>query len=132
MIHSNFVHLHVHSYYSLLDGASTVDALVAQAVSLGMPALALTDHDALYGAVPFVEAARGAGIQPILGAELTMEGGHSHRRIIHAADATGRAVSDTLIEQARRHASIELFERHIAVNLITDLLCAAVDPRIEQ
>ncbi|MBK8993470.1 MAG: L-aspartate oxidase [Gammaproteobacteria bacterium] len=50
---------------------------------------------------------------------LTMEGGHSHRRIIHAADATGRAVSDTLIEQARRHASIELFERHIAVNLIT-------------
>jgi len=50
---------------------------------------------------------------------LTMEGGHSHRRIIHAADATGRAVSDTLIEQARRHPGIELFERHIAVNLIT-------------
>ena len=50
---------------------------------------------------------------------LTMEGGHSHRRIIHAADATGRAVSDTLIEQAKRHPDIEVFERHIAVNLIT-------------
>jgi L-aspartate oxidase len=50
---------------------------------------------------------------------LTMEGGHSHRRIIHAADATGRAVSDTLIEQARRHRNVDLFERHIAVNLIT-------------
>jgi len=50
---------------------------------------------------------------------LTMEGGHSHRRIIHAADATGRAVSDTLIEQAKRHPSIAVFERHIAVNLIT-------------
>jgi L-aspartate oxidase len=49
---------------------------------------------------------------------LTMEGGHSHRRIIHAADATGRAVSDTLIEQARRHPSIAFFEQHIAVDLI--------------
>ncbi len=51
---------------------------------------------------------------------LTMEGGHSRRRIIHAADATGRAVSDTLIEQARRNPDIEFFERHIAVNLILD------------
>jgi L-aspartate oxidase len=51
---------------------------------------------------------------------LTMEGGHSRRRIIHAADATGRAVSDTLIEQARRHPGITIFERHIAVNLIVD------------
>ncbi len=50
---------------------------------------------------------------------LTLEGGHSHRRIIHAADATGRAVSDTLSGQVRRHESIEVFEQHIAVNLIT-------------
>jgi L-aspartate oxidase len=49
---------------------------------------------------------------------LTMEGGHSHRRIIHVADATGRAVSSTLIEAAQRHASVDFFERHIAVNLI--------------
>ena len=50
---------------------------------------------------------------------LTMEGGHSHRRIIHAADATGRAVSDTLSGQVRSHESIDVFEQHIAVNLIT-------------
>jgi len=49
---------------------------------------------------------------------LTMEGGHSHRRIIHVADATGRAVSTTLIEAAQRHTSVDFFERHIAVNLI--------------
>jgi error-prone DNA polymerase len=71
----DYVELHCHSAYSLLDGASTVEALVTQAAYLGMPALALTDHDALYGAVPFVEAARGVGVRPILGAELTLEDG---------------------------------------------------------
>jgi len=70
-----YVELHCHSAYSLLDGASTVEALVAQSAHLGMPALALTDHDALYGAVPFVEAARHAGVRPILGAELTFDDG---------------------------------------------------------
>lgn len=50
---------------------------------------------------------------------LTKEGGHSHRRIIHSADATGQAVHSTLIEQAQNHKNIELFENHLAVNLIT-------------
>jgi L-aspartate oxidase len=50
---------------------------------------------------------------------LTQEGGHSHRRIIHAADATGQAVSTTLVEQAKRHANIDLFEQHAAIDLIT-------------
>jgi len=50
---------------------------------------------------------------------LTKEGGHSHRRIIHSADATGRAVHSTLIEQARSHDNIEIYENHVAVNLIT-------------
>ncbi|MDO3382965.1 L-aspartate oxidase [Gilvimarinus algae] len=50
---------------------------------------------------------------------LTQEGGHSHRRIIHSADATGRAVHSTLIEQVQHHPSIELFEHHVALNLIT-------------
>jgi DNA polymerase III alpha subunit len=66
---TDYVELHAHSCYSLLDGASSPEALVAQAAALGMPALALTDHDAVYGAVPFVEAAKQAGIKPILGAE---------------------------------------------------------------
>jgi L-aspartate oxidase len=50
---------------------------------------------------------------------LTQEGGHSHRRIIHSADATGRAVHSTLIEQVKQKNNIDLFENHIAVNLIT-------------
>ncbi len=49
---------------------------------------------------------------------LTREGGHSHRRIIHAADATGRAVSSALIRQAKAHTNIELFNRHVAVDLV--------------
>src|SRR6185312_6594274 len=64
-----FVHLHCHSHYSLLDGASKIPALVARAKSLGMPALALTDHGNLYGAVEFLREAKAAGIKPIVGLE---------------------------------------------------------------
>src|SRR4051794_18747089 len=72
----DYVELHCHSYYSLLDGTSSPADLVSRAADLGMDALALTDHDAVYGAVPFVTAARARGIRPILGAELTLEDGH--------------------------------------------------------
>ena len=65
----SFVHLHVHSEYSLLDGLSKVKALVQAAKREGMTALALTDHGALYGAAEFYRAARQAGIKPILGME---------------------------------------------------------------
>ncbi len=65
----DFVHLHVHSHYSLLDGASRVDALVGAAAKFGMKALAVTDHGNLYGAMEFYNAARKAGIKPILGIE---------------------------------------------------------------
>jgi len=64
-----FVHLHVHSHYSLLDGASTVGQLVERAASLGMGAMALTDHGNLFGAIEFYEAAAAAGIKPLLGTE---------------------------------------------------------------
>jgi DNA polymerase-3 subunit alpha len=68
-ITGSFVHLHTHSEYSLLDGLSRVTDLVTRAKELGMPALALTDHGALYGAVDFYVAANQAGIKPILGVE---------------------------------------------------------------
>jgi DNA polymerase-3 subunit alpha len=69
MASQQFVHLHVHSEYSLLDGLSNVEELVGQAASLGMPALALTDHGVLYGAIDFYQAARYKGIKPIIGVE---------------------------------------------------------------
>jgi error-prone DNA polymerase len=68
-----FTHLHVHSCFSLLEGAAPLDQLVAAASASGMKALALTDHDGLYGAVRFCQAARKAGIRPIIGVEMTLE-----------------------------------------------------------
>lgn len=72
---TDYVELHAHSYFSLLDGSSSPATLVAQAAALGLPALALTDHDAVYGATTFVRAAQAAGVQPLLGAELTLDDG---------------------------------------------------------
>jgi DNA polymerase-3 subunit alpha len=65
----SFVHLHTHSHYSLLDGLSKTKDLVAKAKSLGMPALAVTDHGNLYGAIDFYEEATKAGLKPIIGVE---------------------------------------------------------------
>ena len=67
---SSFVHLHVHSEYSLLDGACRVKQLVDRAKELGMPAVAITDHGSLAGAVQFYRTATKAGVKPILGLEL--------------------------------------------------------------
>ena len=67
---SGFVHLHVHSEYSLLDGACRVRPLVERVKELGMPAVALTDHGSLSGAVQFYRAARDVGVKPIVGLEL--------------------------------------------------------------
>ncbi|OUN01537.1 MAG: hypothetical protein BAA04_07905 [Firmicutes bacterium ZCTH02-B6] len=76
MTDASFVHLHVHSPFSFLDGASAIEELVRHAADLGLPALALTDHDNLSGAVRFVQACTAAGIKPIIGCELTLADGH--------------------------------------------------------
>ncbi|MHB0979471.1 MAG: PHP domain-containing protein, partial [Thermoleophilia bacterium] len=68
-----FVHLHVHSNFSFLDGGSRIGELVERAAELGQPALALTDHDGLYGAIRFAKACMRRGIQPIFGAEVCVE-----------------------------------------------------------
>jgi DNA polymerase-3 subunit alpha len=70
MMHSNFVHLHVHSYYSLLDGAAPIEALATRAKDLKMPALAITDHGNLFGAIEFYETLSKTGIKPCIGCEV--------------------------------------------------------------
>ncbi|MGJ3244375.1 MAG: DNA polymerase III subunit alpha [Opitutales bacterium] len=73
-----FVHLHVHTDYSLLDGCSRADRLCARAAELGMPALAMTDHGNLFGAMAFHKAAKKAGIKPLIGCEIYLV--HDHAR----------------------------------------------------
>ncbi|MBP1468726.1 DNA polymerase III subunit alpha [Candidatus Chloroploca sp. M-50] len=65
----DFVHLHVHSEYSLLDGYASTKAIAQRAVELGMDSIALTDHGVMYGAMEFYDAAKKAGIKPIIGVE---------------------------------------------------------------
>jgi len=66
---NSFVHLHSHTEYSLLDGAARIDALFARAAEYEMPALAVTDHGAMFGALGFYEAGVAAGVKPIIGVE---------------------------------------------------------------
>jgi DNA polymerase-3 subunit alpha len=77
---TDFVHLHLHSEYSLLDGACHIDELASEAVRMGMRAMALTDHGNMFGAVAFHDACRDAGIKPILGCEIYVAKGSRHER----------------------------------------------------
>src|SRR5436305_937803 len=70
-------HLHVHSEYSLLDGACKIDALAARAAELGQPAIGLTDHGVMNGSVELFQAAAKHGIKPILGCEIYLVDDHS-------------------------------------------------------
>src|SRR5690554_8175574 len=92
---AGFVHLHVHSPFSFLDGAASIEELVQQAAALGMPALPDTDHDNLSGAVRFVQAAEEAAIKPAIGAQLTVERGH-HLTVLAATPAVYAGLSRTL------------------------------------
>ena len=98
---SGYVELHAHSYYSLLDGVPSPEDLVQRAVEVEMPAVALTDHDALYGAPRFDRAARAAGIKPIFGAEITLVNGGGHLTLLAETDQ-GYANLCRLITLARR------------------------------
>ena len=100
---SQFVHLHVHTQYSLLDGANQIDALVKETKNFGMPAVAVTDHGNLFGAIEFYQKATAAGIKPIIGCEAYMapksrrdregQGQFAHNEYFHlillAANRTG-------------------------------------------
>jgi len=88
MSHAEFVHLHQHTNYSLLDGACRISPLVKKAVELKFPALAITDHGNLFGAVEFYETCTKAGIKPIIGCEAYIA---PHSRF----DKTGTGIRDS-------------------------------------
>src|SRR5947207_1709411 len=70
MAHADFVHLHLHTEYSLLDGACRLDRLMDKAKELNFSSIAITDHGVLYGAIDFYQAAVSKGIKPIIGCEV--------------------------------------------------------------
>src|SRR5260221_8614711 len=96
-----YLELHLHTPYSFLDGGSHMEALVRRAAELGMPSLAMTDHDNVAGAVKFVTLCHAYGIKPVLGAELTMEDG-SHLTLL-AQNRQGYAHLCTLISKGYAH-----------------------------
>ncbi len=81
----DFVHLHTHTEYSLLDGAAPVDKLIAKVKELGMKSIAITDHGVMYGAVAFYKAALAAGIHPVIGCEVYVAPG-SRLDKVHGVD----------------------------------------------
>src|SRR5437867_7933389 len=98
MSHADFVHLHLHSEYSLLDGACRLDRLMEKAHALKFPALAITDHGYLYGALDFYQAARDKGIKPIIGCEVYVAPGS---RLEKKTAAGGRDVYHHLVVLAK-------------------------------
>ena len=98
MSHAEFVHLHLHSEYSLLDGACRLEKLMDKAHELKFPALSLTDHGVLYGAIDFYQAARDKGIKPILGCEVYVAPGS---RLEKKSSAGARDVYHHLVLLAR-------------------------------
>ncbi|MDD5671455.1 MAG: DNA polymerase III subunit alpha, partial [Candidatus Omnitrophica bacterium] len=83
MPHSDFVHLHCHTQYSLLDASSKIDSLTERAVELRFPALAMTDHGNLFGAIEFYTHARKQGIKPIVGMEAYIAPGSRFEKQAH-------------------------------------------------
>lgn len=86
-----FTHLHVHTGYSLLDGAAKIKELVHRAKELGYDSLAITDHGVMYGVIEFYEACMAEGIKPILGCEVYVSPGSRFDREV------GKEMIDTII-----------------------------------
>ena len=113
---------------AVLDAGDSIDSHVDDTLRTGAGLCdpAVVRHTAAHGkqqiewlidqGVPFTQETGADGVEHY---HLTREGGHSHRRVIHAADATGAAIENSLVSQVRQRSNIQLFERHIAVDLIT-------------
>src|SRR3954453_7948872 len=105
-----YVGLHLHTAFSFLDGASLPEEMIARASELGYRALALTDHDGIYGSMEFAQHAQSAGIAPLTGAELTLTDG-SHLTLL-AESARGYANLCRLITAAH-HNGLPPIDEHV-------------------
>jgi error-prone DNA polymerase len=107
-----YVELHCHSAYSFLDGASLPEEIAARAAELGYPALALTDHDGIYGSLEFAHAAKDLGVRPITGAEVTLSGVGSTEPSSGGAGLAGAGAGSggthvtLLVETSRGYANL--------------------------
>ena len=101
MSHADFVHLHLHTEYSLLDGACRLDRLMDKADKFKFPAMAITDHGVMYGAIDFYQAAREKGIKPIIGCEVYVAPGSRHEK---KSSSGGRDVYNHLVLLAKDEA----------------------------
>ncbi len=110
-----FIHLHNHSHYSLLDGACKIGDLVSNAVKYGMPALALTDHGNMFGAIEFYKQARGLGVKPIIGVEAYVAPGSRKDK------KAGKNVADTsnhLVLLAKDKAGYQNLMRLVSIGYL--------------
>src|SRR5580692_5499496 len=96
----SFVHLHLHTEYSMLDGANRIPDVMKKAREFGMPAVAMTDHGNLFGAIEFYQEAEKAGIKPIIGCEMYMAPGKLTEK--QAASARDAAYHFTILAQDER------------------------------
>src|SRR5438094_7569832 len=103
-----YTELHAHSAYSFLDGASQPEELAARAAELGYEALALTDHDGVYGSLEFAHAAKHLGVRAITGAEVTLMAGSADGEAVGARpeDLGGGSHVTLLVESARGYANL--------------------------
>ena len=97
----SFIHLHTHSNFSFLDGATPPERLLEWAAKLGMPALALTDHHGLYGAVRFLQAAAAHGVKPIVGVEIEVQSTGRVHLVLLAKNRTGYASLCRIVTKAQ-------------------------------
>lgn len=97
---SSFVHLHNHTHYSLLDGASRIEDLATTAKAYDMPAIAMTDHGNMFGAVEFYKTVKDAGLQPIIGCELYLApGSRKERRPIRGSERADQTTHFVVLAQ---------------------------------
>ncbi|MEX2504808.1 MAG: PHP domain-containing protein, partial [Egicoccus sp.] len=95
----SFVHLHVHTDYSMLDGASRLDQLFAKVAADGQPGVAITDHGVLFGLADFYKKGTAAGVNPILGSELYQAIGSRHEQRLGGSDGRQRYFHLTTLAQ---------------------------------